>query len=304
MSKNELVVKSNTVIEASYRLSIIEQRVILAAITQIPKNQEITDDEIYFVSIAQLQQLGVHEKRAYQDLEEGVSRLYKRSITLIINNKSEEFRWIQKIERIESKGQIGLRFSKDILPFISNLSREFTKYQLSDIAGISSAYGIRIYELITQYKNLGKREIAVTDLRNMLEIGTRYPLFADLKKRVVDVAINQINEHSPMQVSYELRKTGRKISHIIFNFNEKKENKIKDIKQNKDRDKDTPDLFVGLTDKQASFFASKIANDTEYQSLANIGEEMPQFIERIKSELMNENTNQKYIKALNKHGFK
>jgi plasmid replication initiation protein len=58
---------------------------------------------------------------------------------------------------LESKSVVGIRFSKEILPFISNLSREFTKYSLSDIAGMSSAYAIRIYELLSQYRSIGKR---------------------------------------------------------------------------------------------------------------------------------------------------
>ena len=44
MNKNH-VVKSNQVIEASYQLSAVEQRIILAAISLIPKNQIITDDD-------------------------------------------------------------------------------------------------------------------------------------------------------------------------------------------------------------------------------------------------------------------
>ena len=63
LNKNH-VVKSNQVIEASYQLSAVEQRIVLAAISRIPKNQPITDDELYPVSINELRQLGVHEKTA------------------------------------------------------------------------------------------------------------------------------------------------------------------------------------------------------------------------------------------------
>lgn len=71
MDKNQ-VVKSNQVIEASYQLSAVEQRIVLAAISRIPKNQPITDDELYPVSINELQLLGVHEKTAYRDLKKGL----------------------------------------------------------------------------------------------------------------------------------------------------------------------------------------------------------------------------------------
>ena len=85
--QNELVVKSNQVIEASYRLSVVEQRVVLSAIAKIPKMSEVSDDEIYTVSVQDLQALGVHEKTAYRDLKEAVNRLYERSISLDIDDK-------------------------------------------------------------------------------------------------------------------------------------------------------------------------------------------------------------------------
>ena len=62
-SKKELVVKSNQVIEASYQLSSTEQRIVLAAISKISRAEDITDDEIYRVTIDDLKKLGVHEKQ-------------------------------------------------------------------------------------------------------------------------------------------------------------------------------------------------------------------------------------------------
>ncbi|MFW2084023.1 RepB family plasmid replication initiator protein, partial [Acinetobacter guillouiae] len=88
--------------------------------------------ELYPVSVNELQLLGVHEKTAYRDLKEGINRLYERSINLSIDDKSIKMRWVQEIQFLDSHSIIGIRFSKPILPFISTLSREFTKYALSD----------------------------------------------------------------------------------------------------------------------------------------------------------------------------
>lgn len=297
MSENELqIVKSNQVIEASYHLSTIEQRLVLAAISLIPKSQSVTDDEVYLVTTEEMKALGVHEKTVYRDLKEAVSRLYERSININIEEKSIKIRWVQEIQFMDSQGVIGIRFSKPILPFISNLSREFTKYALSDIAGMSSAYAIRIYELISQYRVIGKRELAVVDLRHMLEIGTRYPLFADFKKRVIDTSVEQINEHSPLQVGYELKKTGRKYTHIIFFFGPKK---VIDVGASKTKNSDIPDFFTGMTDKQATTLANQLAADADFGSrYAHIGENFQNFSQRIKQELMAGLNKQKYAKYI------
>ena len=292
MNKNH-VVKSNKVIEASYQLSAVEQRIVLAAISRIPKNQPITDDELYPVSVDELKQLGVHEKTAYRDLKEGINRLYERSINLSIDDKSIKMRWVQEIQFLDSQSVIGIRFSKPILPFISNLSREFTKYALSDIAGINSGYGIRIYELLVQYRQIGKREISVESLRTMLELGKKYPLFADFKKRVIDTAIDQINEYSPLKVTYEQKKTGRKVTHIIFSFKEKSKSITHTSKD-----------FYQLSDAQINLFGNQLSRLHELSHLASEGESYEILAAKIKDMLRNPHQQQQFLPHLKNLGFK
>ena len=292
LNKNH-VVKSNQVIETSYQLSAVEQRIVLAAISRIPKNQPITDDELYPVSVDELKQLGVHEKTAYRDLKEGINRLYERSINLSIDDKSIKMRWVQEIQFLDSQSVIGIRFSKPILPFISNLSREFTKYALSDIAGINSGYGIRIYELLVQYRQIGKREISVESLRTMLELGKKYPLFADFKKRVIDTAIDQINEYSPLKVTYEQKKTGRKVTHIIFSFKEKSKSITHTSKD-----------FYQLSDAQINLFGNQLSRLHELSHLASEGESYEILAAKIKDMLRNPHQQQQFLPHLKNLGFK
>ena len=292
LNKNH-VVKSNQVIEASYQLSAVEQRIVLGAISRIPKNQPITDDELYPVSVDELKQLGVHEKTAYRDLKEGINRLYERSINLSIDDKSIKMRWVQEIQFLDSQSVIGIRFSKPILPFISNLSREFTKYALSDIAGINSGYGIRIYELLVQYRQIGKREISVESLRTMLELGKKYPLFADFKKRVIDTAIDQINEYSPLKVTYEQKKTGRKVTHIIFSFKEKSKSITHTSKD-----------FYQLSDAQINLFGNQLSRLHELSHLASEGESYEILAAKIKDMLRNPHQQQQFLPHLKNLGFK
>ena len=296
MDKNQ-VVKSNQVIEASYQLSAVEQRIVLAAISRIPKNQPITDDELYPVSVNELQLLGVHEKTAYRDLKEGINRLYERSINLSVDDKSIKMRWVQEVQFLDSQSVIGIRFSKPILPFISNLSREFTKYALSDIAGINSGYGIRIYELLVQYRQIGKREISVDNLRTMLELGKKYPLFADFKKRVIDTAVDQINEYSPLRVTYEQKKTGRKVTHITFSFKEK----TRSIGQ---ESKDIPKEFNKLTDAQINMFGNQLSRLHELSHLALEGESYEILASKIKEKLRDPKQQKPFLPYLRNLGFK
>lgn len=296
---NNQIVKSNQVVEASYQLSAIEQRIVLAAISYIPKNQEVSDDELYSVGVEQLKELGVHEKTAYRDLKEGINRLYERSINLILDGKSIKIRWVQEIQFIDGQSTAGIRFSKPILPFISNLSREFTKYALSDIAGLSSSYAIRIYELLVQYRSLGKRQLAIDDMRTMLALGKKYPLFADFKKRVIDTAVEQINEHSPINVEYEQKKTGRKVTHILFTFKEKPK-KINLASESIE----LSERFFKMSDAQLDMFSNKLSRLNELGHLAEGNENYDSLALRIRRMLQSKEQQKQFLPYLRALGFK
>lgn len=293
-NKKDLIIKSNQVIEASYQLSATEQRIVLAAISKIGRDATVTDEEIYRVTVEDIKKLGIHEKTAYRDLKEGVNRLYDRSINLAIDEESIKMRWVQSIRFLESRGVIGIRFTKEILPFISNLSREFTKYFLSDISGMNSAYAIRFYELLSQYRSIGKREIAVDDIRKMLELGKRYPLFADLKRWVIDTAIDQINQYSPIHVTYEQKKTGRKITHILFSFKQKE---IKELDQSKS-------TFLKMSDAQINMFGNQLAQLPDLAYLAVGNESYEALASRIKDMLRDQSKQKQFTPYLEQVGFK
>jgi plasmid replication initiation protein len=226
MSSDPQVVKSNHIIEASYRLSVAEQRVILSAISQVRRDEPVTDAVLYSVTATEIAHLcGTDPKTAYRDLQSAAERLQTRRVTLHLEPDGTTIRskrrrvtvWVQTVDYIEHEGRIEMRFGKDILPYLTGLQREFTRYALSDVAKMTSAYGIRLYELLVQWPN-GHREVPLTDLRTWLQLEDRYPSIKDLKRRVIDPAVAQINEHSPLILTWDQRKTGRKVTHFIFDY--------------------------------------------------------------------------------------
>ena len=247
-----LVVKANSIIEASYELSVNEQRLILAAISCIPKGEQVTDNTGYCVTRESFIELGVNPKTASREIKEACDRLFSRVITVTTEAGTFKTRWVQDIMRYNSDWALAnpeliqeltgsdpyaedyvlaaVRFSKSVLPFLSNLSANFTQYFLQDIAGLSSSYSIRFYELMMQFKSTGYRKIRLDELRTMLDLKDKYPLTADLKRRVIDTAVDELNEKSPITVSYKLIKTGRKFSHIELKFKPKEKNSDKTLK--------------------------------------------------------------------------
>ncbi|MEY3759141.1 MAG: hypothetical protein RIR39_632 [Pseudomonadota bacterium] len=220
------VVKSNKVVEASYMLTLAEQRVLLACIAQIDSTAALTDEYRFEITAADVAELAGLENLAntYRDLKKASEKLYERSVTIddpdpdnpkITQRKT---RWISSIDYVPGEGKVVLRFSIGMIPYLSQLSREFTKYKLKHVARFESVYSIRLYELLVQWCNAGEREIEVEWFKRQFQVDDKYSRVVDLKKRVVDPAIQEINEHSNFWVTYSQRKSGRTVTHFQFKF--------------------------------------------------------------------------------------
>jgi len=236
--KNLVVCKANKVIEAGYKLTLNEQRVVLACIAQVNSTEELlnTDKfELFAKDFARL--YGISEKRAYGELKDVAKQLFHRYV--IIDNpdpdtptlKYTKTRWISSIDYIPELGKVSVYFAQRMFPYLSTLTGQFTFYLLENIAAMNSIYALRLYELLMQWKMTGKREIEIDWLKKQFELDDSYDRMFDLKKRVIDPAVKDINTHSNYQVSWTQRKTGRKVTHLIFEFSEKQPDKPKKPKK-------------------------------------------------------------------------
>ncbi|MDR5900382.1 replication initiation protein [Halomonas vilamensis] len=226
---NPLIYKSNALVEASYRLSLYEQRIVLASIAQVRRDELLTDQQLYIVSAQQIANMaGISVDRAYQHLKTAVERLFRREVTLYEapngkgGAKVRLTRWVQEVVYQKDQGTIALRFSQPMIPYLSQLTEQFTKFGMQDVAKMTSAHAIRLYELLCQWRDIGKREVSVEWLREAFQLEGRYERIPDLKRWVIEPAVKQVNEHSPLWCKWDQRKTGRRVSHLIFTFGEKK----------------------------------------------------------------------------------
>ncbi len=229
MAKTDLVVKSNRLVEASYRLGLVEQRIVLYAIV-CARETGCGLNAIDFVSISArdyAEHFHSDEDSAYSQIKDAALSLYERGFELYDIDpdsgkpRTIKARWVSAASYIDGNGVIQLRFSPDIVPYITRLEKEFTRYNLEMVANMSSIYAVRMYELLIQWGSVGIREIEIAWLRQVLMVGDQYKLVKDFKRWVVDVALNQINTFSDINASYTQRKAGRTITHLLFTFSHK-----------------------------------------------------------------------------------
>ena len=227
----EIVVKSNKLIEASYRLDLVEQRIILMAIsTARETGAGITSDtflEIKALDFSNAFSLDVNT--TYDQLKNASDTLFNRWIMIReldpITGKPSELktRWVSAIRYVNSAGIIRIQFSAAVVPYITRLESNFTSYTMASISQMTSTYAIRLFELLVQWGKIGQREIKLTELKTILCVQEEksYDRLERFKTKVIDIAVNQINEYSDITVSYTQRKSGRTVTHLIFSFHSK-----------------------------------------------------------------------------------
>ena len=230
--KTDLVVKSKKLVEASYRLSLVEQQLILFTIVQARENQTgLFPDQPCVIRVTDFARaFGVDtekNKGLYDELKNAVNNLYDRSLTFTesyINDAGRvtgfkrvtETRWISEKSYVDGAGLLHMIFAPAVIPEITRLEERFTTYFLQKMSKLTSVYAIRLYELMTSFKEIGKREIKLDWLRMHFDLGDSYSKVAELKRNVIDPSVKQINKHTDLKISYTQTKTGRNVTGFVF----------------------------------------------------------------------------------------
>lgn len=221
--------KSNALVEASYKLTLQEQRFLLLCISrlksgadaELQKTMTITAAE-YFDSFPDM-----GRKNAEVQLQEAIDRLWDRSIILKNDEKREEFRWIQyRAQYAKGEAKARITFSDAVMPYLTQLKGQFTRVVIKNISGLSSSYSIRIYEFLQQFRSTGERIIALNDFRSMLGIENKCKQFRDLNKILIKPCVEELNKKSDLAVTVETIKKGRTVVALHFRFKEDKQIKM------------------------------------------------------------------------------
>ena len=312
MDMTELVVKDNALIQASYTLDLVEQRLMLLAIMEARETGKgIAPDSLLQIHAhSYAEHFNVNKETAYTVMKDASKGIFDRYVTYHDKNpktgkdRSFHCRWVDKIGYEKDTGIVYLRFTHDVVPLITRLEQQFTSYDIEQISNLNSAYAIRLYELLIQWRSVGKTPIFdLEQFRKQLGIEEiKYSRMSDFKKYVLDFAVRQINEHTDIAVKYDQHKQGRAITGFTFKFKIKAKPK-KEVKLKKDAD--TPDILtsIKMTDKQRSTYAAKLSRMSELSSYGKQGEDYQQFATRIANELLCEKKQQFYLPYLQKLGF-
>ncbi|HHW7546717.1 TPA: replication initiation protein [Mannheimia haemolytica] len=223
MSSELTVHKANNFVQASYSMTLDEMRILSLTLGVFnPKNPSKRGFDFTVADFCK-HFPDVNPDIAYTQVRNAVLKISKRWVTLVDNeHELTEVALIHKRSYFKKEGRFYIEFHDELIPYISELHDNYTKYQLVNIGAFSSTHAIRLYELCSQYRDTGWRQTSLDDLKDWLQVSDKYPRYNSFNQRVLTPAIDEINAKSDLLVSVEPIKRGRVIVALKFTINVKK----------------------------------------------------------------------------------
>ena len=218
--KYQMVRKANSLIEATYKLSAIEQKIVLYLVSTITPSDD--DFKPYQFKIKQFFEFIGQTETNYTWLEENLLSLKNRNLRIVYENEDSKkvilnVNWLSSSKHVEGSGCVELRFDPNMRPFLLQLKSRFTNYHLSNVVQLKSQFSIRIYELLKQYEKIGKRAFGLYDLRSILGIEEdQYQQYTDFRKRVILAAQAELEEKTDICFTFKETRVSRKVDVITF----------------------------------------------------------------------------------------
>jgi plasmid replication initiation protein len=211
----------NVITSARYDYSSCQMDILFYLISQLGRHDDPNHE--YLLHIKDIEQLTSRQWN-YQQLREATADMGSRMFEVESEQSYKQLWMFQRVEYLKGKGCVQIQLAEPIRPFLFNLKENFTSYELHSALKLSSKYAKRIYQFVSQWKDKDATPTySLDEFKQMLSLkdpkGKQVELFqniSQLKARVLDVAVRQINEHTDLRIDYLLFKTGKAYDRLRF----------------------------------------------------------------------------------------
>ncbi|WP_286887977.1 replication initiation protein [Pseudoalteromonas sp. ESRF-bin5] len=229
-SKNSpKIVFANKLLHAGYSLEVNEQRLINLALSKI-NSKKSNPGKIVIYPTEYAKCFGLSKHSVYEQLSAAVESLRDKSVSILDDSgQSLSIPWVSnaRYEKVKNQGSfITLEFSKDIEPYIFNIEGDFTRLYFHNTVKLNTLASFRLYSLLNEvrnYKNYKRRgsvvlNLQLPEMKQKLFLSESYGAWRDFKNRVLLPAIEKINAHTDICVTFRPKKMGNCITAIEFAY--------------------------------------------------------------------------------------
>jgi plasmid replication initiation protein len=223
--KTTIFKKHSATIQMNNKLSLNEIKsfnfLLLEAQNQL-KNEP--KKESFEVSLQDIKRNMDIKSTNNQPLKKSLKNLADTSLELNIFNKNKSTSWIYMslLAYCEiNDGTVIFDFNFKIRQMLLNPDM-FSIFDILILKQFNSKYSTIIYEFIEDYKKVSIPTMSIDEFKNLLGLDKdKYKNFADLRIRIIEPAIKEIEAKTNILISYETTKRGRKVTHIKLRVSEK-----------------------------------------------------------------------------------
>lgn len=208
----------NALTNARYEYTELQLDLFFFIVSKLRKDEK---DTIYQLDVRELSKLtGKRYNGAY--LQKATADMGSRMLEIEDDKEYRQIWMFQQIRYIKGEGIIEFDLTKYVLPYLFQLKNNFTSYELAAALRLTSKYAKRIYQLCSQWKDVGEtRKYDLEEFKKMLGLldekgNEKMERISQLREKVLDVSVKQINEHTELHISYNLEKRGKTFRYISF----------------------------------------------------------------------------------------
>ena len=239
------VVEHNSLITSIAKMDKTPLKMFELAVSCINTEEPPKDHTVYLSKEELFAFFKVSDNDKHSRFKQAVENMKKQAFFQIKEEVGKGFKFrsivpIPYVEWTDYHDDVKIEFHREIMPYLINLKQNFTQHALSDIAELNSKYSIILYRWLSmnynQYEHYsykgGRREeqveayrnpsISIRELRELTDTVDEYPRFDRLEHRVLKEPIEEINENTSFNVTYDKIKKGRSIDSIVFHITKKR----------------------------------------------------------------------------------
>jgi len=216
MNKSMTVSQGYELVNAKYKLTPMEMKFILNAISHLDsKNDTILKE--YEIKVSELEQKMQIGEGQHTRLKQFAKRIMSKPLVIDgANGDFEIYNWFSRVRYVNNEAKFLVRFEEGLKPYLLQLKERFVAYNLKYILPLTSTYSVRIYQLLKEHEKLTKRYFEVEELQELLQVPKSYKSYSKFKQGILQVAEKELLEHTDIYFTIEEEKESRKVSRLIF----------------------------------------------------------------------------------------
>jgi len=226
-NKSEMaVVQSNLLIESRFKLTLSEIKLLLWMVKEVhPSDKDFKTYRIYIKDF--IDSTSDVKRSDFYTAAKGITLRFLKKV-LELDNGNLQTHFMSSVRYFPGEAFVEYCFDKDLKPYLIQLKRQFTSYDIRNVLDFKYSVSIRIYQLLKSFEGLKERTITIKDLRYMLMVESEYKRFYDFKRFILERSRKELKKYSDLYFEYSLNKRGRNVHSITFTILKQKQRRLFD----------------------------------------------------------------------------